>query len=198
MLVMTMNNEKGFNKNEIISKIFNRFFWFMIIFGIIDAFVLKRVVGWVILIGGIIALISYYAKINKWGPFKPQPIIKTLPKAVETPVNVKFSIIRMITALIIICVLGLGFIYWGWNFHQQVNQTLHDKCKICSWGQKDCPYTQEELENEEWSNGPCGDMGLYELLWKGSLGLVLIGFFWIGLGISMTYSNFKELKKLKN
>lgn len=188
-----MIKEKGFNKQEFIGKLFNRFFWFMIIFGIMDLVLFKRPFGWVALIGGISLLVIHWMKKNKKGPFKPQP--KTLPKATGSPINEKISIARVIIALVIISCLGFGLMYVGWNWNQQVNQAMHEKCKMCSWGQKDCPYTQEELEEEEWSNGPCGDMGLYELLWKGSMMVCFIGIAWVGIGIYMTYQSISLISR---
>lgn len=189
-----MNNEKGFYKQELIGKVFNRFFWFMIIFGIIEILFFKRVVGWVIFIGGVIALISYYAKINKWGPFKPQP--KISPKAAESPLQLKITISQVLILLFSLLIAGT-MIYYGWNWYNQVNDSMHKECKMCSVFQKDCPYTDEELLEEEYSNGPCGDMGSYELKFKFTLGIFVLGILFFGLGIVMFIANCFNVKWLR-
>lgn len=105
----------------------------------------------------------------------------------------KISIAQLLTALIVIC-FGIGMIYFGWQGNQTVNKNMQKDCKMCSVF-KDCPYTNEELMEEEYGNGPCSDMGTYELLWKGSLVLVFMG---IGLIIIGIYNVFSELySKLK-
>jgi len=88
--------------------------------------------------------------------------------------NNKIPIALIISSLLGI-VFGIVLIYYSYSFHQTVNENMHKDCKMCSVFQKDCPYTNKELNEQEYGNGPCRDMGYYEMLWKLSLGSVLVG-----------------------
>lgn len=107
------------------------------------------------------------------------------------------SIAAIITAVLMFA-FGFILIISSWYFHQNINEQMYQNCKFCSIFQKeDCPYTVEEMMAEEHSNGPCSDMGSYEMLWKFSLGFVFFGIGLIGIAIAITYSQLQTIINLK-
>ena len=111
------NDKKGLTRYEFIGMLFNRFFWLIAILGVIEIVLLQRVLGWVMLIGAILCLLFYYAKINKWGPFKPTP--KVSQKTAESPPLRYLSIVRVFM-LLFIFLFAFSAIFFGWRLHQQV------------------------------------------------------------------------------
>jgi hypothetical protein len=112
--------------------------------------------------------------------------------------NRQINFFSLLAALILIS-FSLLLINFAWNWHKNVNEAMHAECKMCSIFEKNCPYTDEELTVEEYEPGPCSDMGLYEMSWKISLGVVFMGICLIGIGIATIYSGIVPgLKYKKN
>lgn len=167
------------SKHDLIGNVFFALFIFMILFGLYEIIFLQRIFGWVALFGGLMLTVFHWMKTNNKLIFKPQPE--------KTEVTEPPTIARIIT--IILCFLiASGMIYYGWNWHKQNNENMERDCKMCSIFEKNCPYTDEELIEEEYSNGPCGDMGSYELLFKGTLGLMFLGIAFFGISIATIIS----------
>lgn len=82
--------------------------------------------------------------------------------------------------------------YYGYKWHHNVDEALKRDCKVCSYFDKECPYTDEELLEEEYGGGPCGDMGPYEMMWKISAGVPMLGIGLIVMVIAVIYSMFKK------
>lgn len=101
--------------------------------------------------------------------------------------NKQINISGILAALFVIS-FSLLLIHSSWNWHNTVNEEMHKNCKMCSVFQKDCPYTNQEMIDEEKGTGPCSDMGLYEMAFKISLGGVFMGIGLIGIGITTIYS----------
>jgi ABC-type antimicrobial peptide transport system permease subunit len=99
-------------------------------------------------------------------------------------IEYRISFVSIISALIGL-IFGILIIYYAYSFHQTVSKNMYKDCKICSAFQKDCPYTDKELNEQEYGNGPCADMSYYEMLWKLSLYAVFFGIGFVGIAISI-------------
>ena len=107
--------------------------------------------------------------------------------------NNTINIIKFVTA-IMIGILGILIINASWNWHNNINETMHAECKGCPIFDKNCPYTDEELMEQEYDySNPCADMGLYEMSWKISWIFIFIGFGLISISIFVIYDKlFKQ------
>ena len=106
--------------------------------------------------------------------------------------NDTISIVKFVTA-IMIGILGVLIINTGWNWHNNTNEAMGVKCKGCSIFEKNCPYTDEELMEQEYDySNPCSDMGFYEMSWKFSLMFIFIGVGLIAIPIPVFYKIFKR------
>jgi magnesium-transporting ATPase (P-type) len=183
LVTKMFNFKERFKKIEFTHLLWNALGWFFLLFGLMDFFILHRLAGLPGIVAGVIVLIINFMKKNKYGLFKPKQ--KVPEKAQESQLDNKISVSQVIT-LIIMCAIGLTMIYYAWGWHQNIDQEMNQNCKHCSWGQKDCPYTDEELNEQEYGSGPCNDMGYYEMLWKFSFMVVLMGFMPIFISIAAT------------
>ena len=100
-----------------------------------------------------------------------------------TTIYYKPATISNILAALIIILLGGVLLYYSWHWHQSINEQMRQNCKMCSAFQKQCLYSDKELINQEYGDGPCSDMSYYEMFWKISLGLVFMGVCLMGLGV---------------
>jgi hypothetical protein len=164
--------------------LWNAIGWFFLLFGIMDLFLLHRL-GGILGIGvGSVVLITNWMKKNKVGPFNPKPKIE---RVTEKVTDKKEGVtVSQVIALVIMCAIGIAIIYYAWGWHMDVERAMRQNCKMCSAFQKDCPYTDKELQEQEYGDGPCGDMSTYELLWKFSFVTVFIGIMPIFISIAAT------------
>jgi hypothetical protein len=88
----------------------------------------------------------------------------------------KVNYVNIGSALILI-LMAIAMFNFGVMFHNYITKEMKENCKLCSLFDKECPYTDQELLDQEYGGGPCGDMGQYELKFK--LGLM----FTFGIGL---------------
>jgi hypothetical protein len=66
-----------------------------------------------------------------------------------------------------VCFILSGlFFHIGYTGTTNALNELKENCKVCSFFDKDCPYTDEEFKEQEYGGGKCGDMGYYEITYK--------------------------------
>lgn len=85
----------------------------------------------------------------------------------------------------------------GCKYTNHILNELDKNCKTCSIFDKDCPYTDEELLEQEYGDNPyCRDMGVYEMRFKvfggGMLG---VGMMFMIMGMIMFYKEFNKPTK---
>lgn len=105
--------------------------------------------------------------------------------------NQPISVASVITSIILL-ILGILILNLGCKYAGAVLSELDKNCKTCSYFDKDCPYTDDELIAQEYnySNPYCSDMGIYEMKFKVFGG----GLFAIGLGfIIISLINFYKI-----
>jgi len=86
----------------------------------------------------------------------------------------KISIAFLLSVILLIA-LGSLILVLSWNWHQSINKSMKEECKFCPIYEKNCPYTDKELLDQEYESGPCSDMGSYEIAWKLSFVGVILG-----------------------
>ena len=97
----------------------------------------------------------------------------------ESKKKIFVSIIECLIILILCLILYINILGWAIN---GLN--------------KNCPYTNEELLEEEFGDNPyCGDMGIYEMVLKLSIAFIAIP---IGLIIRTGLEMKEKMKKSKN
>lgn len=89
----------------------------------------------------------------------------------------KITIANVASAFILL-LMTIAMFNFGIMFHNYITKEIKENCKVCSLFDQTCPYTDEELLEEEYGGGPCGDMGPYEMKFK--IGIM----FFFGIGTS--------------
>ena len=80
--------------------------------------------------------------------------------------NKKVNSVNIITGLFCLLIAATMFNF-GIIFTKNVLNDLHENCKTCSFFDKNCPYTDKELLEQEYGgNAYCMDMGIYEMKFK--------------------------------
>lgn len=108
------------------------------------------------------------------------------------------NIFGILSAIIVIIAFLVASYYCNkaWDY---VDQQQKLNCKSCSWSEwkgGTCPYTEEELDEQEYGNDPwCRDMGNYEMLWKfsgmGTMMFMLLALLCLG---TLVYNIYKEVR----
>lgn len=105
---------------------------------------------------------------------------------------VKDVAVKTLTALILV-MISLSLFAIGGTFMRNVMNDLHTYCKTCTIFDKNCPYSDQELLDEEYGNNPyCNDMGIYEMKFK------IGGIFFYGIGsmsLVMAFLILREMRK---
>lgn len=90
---------------------------------------------------------------------------------------------------LIFIVIAILILYFGVINIRSIIKNLNENCKTCSIFE-DCPYTDEELLEQEYGNDPyCNDMGIYEMQFK------IAGVFYGGLATIFLLFGMYSLKK---
>jgi hypothetical protein len=107
----------------------------------------------------------------------------------------KINVVNVGTAFILI-LMAIAMFNFGVMFHNYITKEMKENCKLCSLFDKECPYTDQELLDQEYGGGPCGDMGPYELKFK--LGLMFtfgIGLMFLTMSVLMLWQEFSSRRQ---
>ena len=95
---------------------------------------------------------------------------------------------NIIAAMMFLLISIVAFNF-GVMFDKHITNQMRQNCKMCSYFDKTCPYTDQELLDQEYGGGPCGDMGYYELKFK--LGMTVT----FGIGLMLLIMSFMLFKR---